>query len=200
MCDLRGIPVKPQRKLGKVVRSDREPVKDLSEFLDENHVARYLHHHVQLEIVLSPHQTVLPHSLHDFSPLVEGPAERDHEFHVRQSHLVPDFLHRLALEREACLVFLIVVTGGTPPADHRVFLFRFEKFTAEEVGVLIALEIAHSDDHVVGVESGADLCDTLRQLVDEEIGFVLVSLRQVLDLFPDLRIGNFIELNEGQGV
>ncbi len=44
---------------------------------------------------------------------------------------------------------------------------------ADQVGVLVGLEIRQADDDVLGVEAGGDPADALGQLVDEELALVV---------------------------
>ena len=78
----------------------------------------------------------------------------------------------------------MVIARGAAPADHRILLGRLELPAAEQRRVLVGLEVAQPQDHRLGMERGADGADALRQLVDEVLRLVLVSVGDALDLRP----------------
>ena len=56
-------------------------------------------------------------------------------------------LQRLGLHREAVGELLGEVPRRAAVADHRVLLVGLEQLAADEVGVLVGLEVAHPHDH-----------------------------------------------------
>ena len=78
---------------------------------------------------------------------------------------------------EAAAELGIAVAGRAAEADHRVLLVRLVAAAAEQVGVLVGLEVGQSHDHRLGVEGGRDRGDALGELVDEEVGRVGVAAR-----------------------
>jgi len=83
-------------------------------------------------------------------------AEGDHDDQVYKPHLLPDPLHRPALEAKPLPVALIVVAGGAAEPEHRVCFLWLEVGPAEKACILVGLEVAHPDDDRVRVERRGD--------------------------------------------
>ena len=61
-----------------------------------------------------------------------------------------------AFEREALAIARRVVARGAAEPDHRVLLLRLELGAADEVGILVGLEVAHADDDRLRIERRGD--------------------------------------------
>jgi hypothetical protein len=60
-----------------------------------------------------------------------------------------------------------VVAARAAPAEHRIGLARLELPPADQLGVLVGLEVAHAHDHRARVLRGGDARDALREPLDE---------------------------------
>ena len=65
-------------------------------------------------------------------------------------------------------------------------LLRARELSAQEVGVLVGLEVRETQDDGTGPERGGEGPDTLREPVNEELCLVLISSRKARDLELDL--------------
>ena len=99
-CDDVGIAVDAERELGEIVGAYRKSVEKLCELIDQNHIVGNFAHHEYFQAV-SPPKTVLRQRVDDLAPLLDTPAERNHDFQVRQPHDIPDAAQRLAFGRQA---------------------------------------------------------------------------------------------------
>ncbi len=195
MRDDLGIAVYTKHQLREIVRPDRKSVEDLCKFFGKNHIARNLTHHVDLKSPLAPLQPLSRHFRDNPLSFLDCPAERNHEFYVRQAHHISHLLHRPAFQGEAVAISLIVVAGGSPESKHRIFFLRLIPMATDEVGVLIGFEVAESDDDVFWIEGCPDHRNALRQLVDEELGFVRVARREPADFRSESRVFQAIEVD-----
>ena len=132
--------------------------------------------------------------------LLQGAAEGNHDDDVGQAHLFPDPFHGPALQGEPLPVAVAVVPGGPPKTQHGVVLLGLELLAADEVGVFVGFEIAHADDHRLGILGGGDLGDPPGQVVHKIFHLVLVPLGQGLNLPADPRVRHLVEMEQGQGV
>ena len=107
------------------------------------------------------------HRLEHAARLVQAAAERHHHLQVGQAHHVAHPLERLALEREAFGIGRVDVARRAAEADHRVLLVRLEHATAQQRGVLVALEVRQAHDHRPRIEGRGDGADALGQPLDE---------------------------------
>src|SRR6056297_2103285 len=135
----------------------------------QQRVGGQLRHHDDLQAVLAPCQAVLRQQVHHFPALIHGAHERHHDLDVGQAHLVAHPFQRPAFQLEAGLVVRVHVAGGAAEPEHRVLLVGLVGLAADEVGVLVGLEIGQAHDDRSRVEGGGDRGDALRQLRDEEL-------------------------------
>ena len=89
----------------------------------------------------------------------------------------------------------MVITGRSAQTKHRIVFRFFEWFATNQRRVFVRLEVAQSDNYRVRMLSGRDAGDALRQLIDEIIRFVFVSVSQILDLSAHLSVFQLIEMN-----
>src|SRR5690242_11352494 len=61
------------------------------------------------------------------------------------------------------------VSRGAAEAEHRVLFPGFEAGAADQLGILVCLEVGEPYDHRLGMEGCRDRADTLRQALDEEV-------------------------------
>ena len=108
-------------------------------------------------------EAVAVHLRQHVSRLAQRPAERDHDLHVGQPHVLPHPPHRRALEREALAVARVVVAGGAAEAEHRILLDGLEGRAAEQPRVLVGLEVREAHDHRARIERRRDLPDARGQ-------------------------------------
>ncbi len=179
--DQRAVPVHAENELRQIVGPDGEAVEDACVLIGEEDVGRQFRHHVHFQPVAPLHEAALAQDLDDLAPFVGSPAERHHQFEVREPELLAHPLHRAQFEHEAFLVLGVVIARGAAPAEHGVFFRRLELPSAQERGVLVRLEIGEPQDDRLGMEGGRDGADALRELVDEVFGLVLVAARDGVD-------------------
>ena len=181
--DRGAVAVDAERELRQVVRADREAVEDLREARRRGARSR------GSPPSRTPRGRRWPGSrppsriaaMH-LRAFFGRPAERDHHVEVRQAERLAHALHRGALEQEAFLVARVVVAARAAPAEHRVLLDGLERRAADELRVLVRLEVAEAQDDRARVERGGDHRDALRQAVDEELGLVFVARGHAIDL------------------
>src|SRR5690606_9114878 len=75
-----------------------------------------------------------------------------------------------ALQSKAGPVALAVVARRPPETEHRIFLDRLEGPPTDQVGVLVRLEVAHTDDGRLGKLGGGNLGDASGQMLDKVFG------------------------------
>src|SRR5690606_169144 len=91
------------------------------------------------------------------------------------------------------------VAAGAAEADHRVLLVRLVAAAADEVGVLVGLEVAQAHDHRVRRDRGGDGRDAFGKTVDVEIHRVAVAGDALVDLLLRRRV-LLVVLQQGLGV
>ena len=74
-----GIAVNPEHELGEIVGTDRKSVKALRKFLREQDVRRNLAHHIDLESVSAPFETVFRHHFENSIGFGERATEWHHD-------------------------------------------------------------------------------------------------------------------------
>ena len=149
-----------------------------------------------MQAVVAAFQAVVGEQLGDGLRLGERAHEGHHDLHVRESHLVAHALERAALELEARPEHLVDVARGAAEPEHRIFLVRLVGFAADQVRILVRLEIGQAHDHHLGREGRRDLRDAFGQLVDVEAHRVGVPGDLLRDGFLELR-ALLIELEQG---
>ena len=163
-----GVPIQTQRHLGEVVRADGEAVEILQKLLGQNRVRGHLAHHHHPQPVAAALQAVPGEQLHHLARLVEGAHERDHQLDVGEPHGVAHPAHGAALHLEARAEVLRHVARRPAEPEHRVRLVGFVELAADEVGVLVGLEVRQAHDDRPGVERGRNGRHPLHQLLHEE--------------------------------
>src|SRR5690606_10275122 len=85
-----------------------------------------------------------------------------------EAHLLAHPAHRLAFELEAVAEALGDVARRAPEAEHRVLLVGLVARTADQLAVLVRLEVGQPDDHGSRPERRRDRRDALGQALDVE--------------------------------
>src|SRR5262249_13011996 len=73
-------------------------------------------------------------------------------------------------------------------AEHRILLVRLVARAADEVGVLVRLEVREAHDHRLGSEGGGDLSDAFGELLDVEAHRVRIAGHLRADLLLEVRV------------
>ncbi len=188
------VAVQAEGELGEVVAADGEAIDVLAEFLGHEDVAGDLRHQEELKALFAALQAVFLHHCGDALQLFHRAAEGHHHHHVLQAHFFTHASDGLAFQPEGFLVRIAVVAGRAAPADHGVFLVRFEVLAAQKVLVLVAFEVAEAHDHLVGVKGAGDLGDAVAELLYEESLFVLIAVDQVTDLAAERHVAELFVL------
>src|SRR5688572_10069396 len=173
--DDRGVAVDPERQLRHVVRPDRHAVKMLEELARQQRVGRQLAHHDQLQAVPAALESVLREQLDDPAGLRDRADEGHHDLHVVEADVVAHAAQRPAFELEAGPERGVRVARGAAEPEHRVFLVRLVLAPADQVRVLVGLEVRQPHDHRLGRKGRRDAGDAFRELLDEEAHRVAVA-------------------------
>ena len=107
--------------------------------------------------------------------LLDRAHERHHDLDVVEAEVLAHALQRPAFQLEAGAERRIDVARGAAEAQHRVFLVRLVLRAADQVGVLVRLEIGQPHDDRLGRESRRDLRHALAQAIDEEADRIAVA-------------------------
>ncbi len=107
--------------------------------------------------------------------LAGGTHEGHHDLDVGQPHLVTHALEGAAFQIEAVAEGIGHVARGATEAQHRVLFARLVHLAADQVLVLIGLEVRHAHDDLLRMEGGRQGGDTLDQLVDVEVDRACVA-------------------------
>ncbi len=177
------VTVQAQGQLGQVVGADREAVEVFQELFGEDGVGRQFAHHDHAQAVVAAGQAVFGEQVHDLAGFAQGAYERHHDLDVGQAHLVAHTLKCTALELEAVTERFADVTRSTAEAQHRVFFFRLVQLAADEVGVLVGLEVRQAHDDLFRVEGRRQGADAFYQLLDVEANRVVVAGDALVDAF-----------------
>ena len=154
--DEAGVSVETEGELRHVVRADGEAVEVLEELVGEDGVGRDFAHHVEAKAVDAALEAVLFHDFVDALGFIERTHERNHQFDVGEAHFVAHELHGAAFHREAFGELVRDVAGGAAEAEHRIFFIRLVEGAADELAVLVRLEVGHADDDLLRVEGGGN--------------------------------------------
>ena len=195
-----GIAVDAERELRQVVRADREAVEDLAELGRQDHVARDLAHDVDLEALIPTLEAVARHLGQDLPPFLGRPTERHHHLEVAETHVVAHPAQGLALEGEAFAVALVMIARRAAKADHRVGLAWLEGATAEEIRILVGLEVREADDHRTGMKGGRDGPDARSHAIDEELARRAPPGDAVQDLVALLGVLDALGMDQRHGM
>ena len=88
----------------------------------------------------------------------------------------------VALEREAIVELRRDVARCAAKAQHRILLVRLEALAADEIRVLVGLEIGQPDDHLLRPERRRDRGHALGDLGDVELGRARIAADALRDL------------------
>ena len=117
----------------------------------------------------------------DSLALLGRSAERDHELQVTQAEVMEHRCHGLALHLEGWLENWVEVSRGPSPCNHRVLLLWLEEPAAQQIPVLVGLEVGETDENRPWVERRTNQTDAFPQFVDEESPRVVVVPAPPLD-------------------
>ena len=143
-----GVAVEAERELGQVVRADRHAVEVLEELLGEDRVARHLAHHDHAQPVgAAGRARFSPRSASISTTASAWPSVRTNGTMI--STLVRPMslrtrLQRLAFHRERLAERLADVARRAAKAEHRVLFLGLVARAADQLAVLVALEVADS--------------------------------------------------------
>ncbi len=129
---------------------------------------RHFAHHDQAQAVFAALQAVLGQQVDHLLRLAQRAHERHHDLDVGQAHVVAHALHRHAFHLERLGEVVGQVARRAAETQHRVFLVRLVARTADQLLVLVRLEVGQAHDHRLRPERGGDGGDAFGQLVDVE--------------------------------
>ena len=154
------VAVRGQDHLGHVVGAQGEAVHLLEELLAEDGVGRNLGHEDELEPVLAGLKIVhlLQVTLHA-AGFFQSAHEGQHEAEVLAAEDAPGQLEGFQFP-------VVDVAGHAPVAEHGVVLVILEQGTAQEVAVLVGLEVRGPVDDVLAVEGHGEQGQALGQGLD----------------------------------
>ncbi len=101
-------------------------------------------------------QAIVGHNLKNPVGFAESAAKRDHDHDIGEAHLLPKTPDRAAFQGEAIPILFRVIARGAPEPEHRIVFLWLKLGTADEIGVLIGLEVAHPDDRRLRIERSRD--------------------------------------------
>lgn len=142
---------------------------------------------MNLESILSLFQTILGKDLEDALCFISCTAERNHELHVIESHIISNMAKCTTFELKGVLEIGVQIARRSTNSNHWIFLLRFKAFTTNETTVFVGLKVAEADNDWAGIEGCRDAANSLGELSNEKV------LRRsiVLGLFLDNPIGFF---------
>src|SRR5262245_33567347 len=111
-----------------------------------------------IKAVLPTRKTILRHDLEHATGFFRSATEGNHRHNIGEAHLFPQAADCATFQGKAIPIFWRVVARGSPEAEHRILLLRLKLRAANQIGILIGLEIAHSDDHGSGIERRGNAC------------------------------------------
>src|SRR5205807_7017409 len=117
-----------------------------------------------------------------------------------EPHLAAVHLDRATLAREAVTVGVRVVTAGAAEAEHRMPFARLELRAADQVGILVGLEVGEADDDRTREARSGDERDAAGQVVDEVPGAVLVAGGEAVDPRLEPSVAELPVARQGQRV
>src|SRR5207244_223106 len=108
--------------------------------------------------------------------------ERHHQLDVGQAEGLAHLAQRRALELEAFAKARRNVARGAAEAEHGVLFIGLVALAAEELAVLVRLEIRQAHDHRLRPEGRGDGGDALHHLLYEKGARIGIAPRRLLDL------------------
>ena len=132
---------------------------------------------------------------HGLAGLVQGAHEGDHQLDVGEAHLVAHLAQGPAFELEARAEGVRDVARGPAEPEHGVRFAGLVALAADEVGVLVGLEVREPDDHGLGVERGGDRRHAFHELFHEERFRAPVARDPFAHPLPQ-RLGEPVELQQ----
>mmetsp|Transcript_53285 Transcript_53285/g.125036 ORF Transcript_53285/g.125036 Transcript_53285/m.125036 type:complete len:660 (-) Transcript_53285:2122-4101(-) len=163
-----GVAVQAECELRQVVGADRHAVEMLQELFGQDGVARHLAHHDQPQAVHASLEALLRQHAHHALGLLHGAHKGHHDLDVGQAHVLAHALQGLAFHRERVLELTADVARRATEAQHRVLFIRLVARAADQLAVLVGLEIRQPHDHRPREKGGGNRRDAFGQLVDVE--------------------------------
>src|SRR5467141_245129 len=150
-------------------------LEQIEKLLGQDGVRRQLAHHHHAQAVRASSQAVFFQQVHHLFRLAERAYERHLQLDVRQAELVAHLPQRRAFQLEALAEAGRDVARGAAEAEHRVFLVGLVALAAEQLLVLVRLEIGQPHDHRLRPEGGRNGGDAFHHLLAEEAARVGVA-------------------------
>ena len=117
-------------------------------------------------LVFAALQAIFRQQVDHFLGLAQGAHERHHDFDVGQAHVIAHAFHRFAFHVERFGEVGRQVARRAAETQHRVFFVRLVARTADQLLVLVRLEVGQAHDDLFRPERGGDRRDAFGQLVD----------------------------------
>ena len=193
------VAVQAERELGQVVGADRHAVEKFEVLPGKQGIAGQLAHHDEFQSVHAALKTVRGQQSDHFARLLNRAHEGHHHLDVLQSHVPANLQQRPTLQFKAGFELLVHVAGGAAKAEHGVLLHRFVARAADQVGVLVGLEIRQPHDDRLGSEGSGNTGNAFGQLLHVEGNGVGVTRHLLHDQFPHIRVLP-VEFQDGVGV
>ena len=114
-------------------------------------------------------QAVFGHDRRHLLYLVHGTHKGQHHLQVGQPHFFAHLAYGMAFQRKAVAEAVGVIPRGTTEADHRVFLNRLKLPAANQLGILVRLEITGTQDHALGIKRRRQCGNAFGQFFDIKI-------------------------------
>ena len=196
-CKIARVAVDAKRQLGQIVAADRKPVETRRELLGKDDVRRDLAHHVDFEVGAAPSEPIFRHHFQHTIRLCRCPAERHHDDDIAKADVLANTFQRATFKRKAFAIAFIIIARGAPEPEHRIFFVRLEGGSAQEMGILIRLEVAQPHDHGIWVVNRGDLGDAKCERLDEEFGRIGKPRGQRANLAQLGSVGDALGVQQG---
>ena len=194
------IAIHPQGELRQIVGAYGETVEIAGEGVDLDDVVRDLAHDVDLELVLSPHQTEIGHLFNHLLGFHDPATKWDHQLDVGQPHGFAHPPHRRALQGEPFGISGVRITRRPAESEHGVLFGRLEPAPALQRRVLVSLEVRHPHDNRLRIEGRRNRPHPFRQAFNKEVRGSLVSPTSLFDGGALGWIGDLFRMNKGHGM
>jgi hypothetical protein len=114
-----------------------------------------------------------------FSP---SSTRRQNQHHVGQPHHIAHAFHRGTLQCKSIGVGGMGITRRAAEAEHRIFFFRLKERAAQQCGVFVGLEVAHTHDAGLWIDRCGKGGNAFGQGLNEEVRGTLVGRAEGGDL------------------
>ncbi len=175
--EFRRIAIDAERELRQIVAADRKAVETRRESPGQNDVRWYLAHHIDLKTALASPQAVFRHLREHAIRFFGGAAKGNHHDDVGEAQFVAQAANGAALQRETVAIARRGIARRTAKAEHWILFLRFELRPADQVRILVGLEVAHAHDDGIRMPHSRDPGKSSRQLIDEVLGAIRVARR-----------------------